>query len=239
MAGNTGSVSETPTMSVTDDDSTTTTLQGETPGVGETPAQETTEQPIQQTKPRQKAVAKKAAPAQTVESTETDADEAEPDVDELVYENWLSKQPGEIQELVTRQQRALRDALVDERSRRKQLSAAVKSLEAKTTGNQDVQAELAAMRGQLVDAQQRTQFYESAPSDVANPRLAFIAAREIGAISEKGERVDWDLIRREMPELFRKVSIPTANAGAGAKQDGAAGTSMNDFIRTALSRQRG
>ena len=129
--------------------------------------------------------------------------------------------------------------LVDERSRRKQLSASVKSLEAKTTGNHDVQAELSAMRGQLVDAQQRTQFYESAPSDVANPRLAFIAAREIGAISEKGERVDWDLIRREMPELFRKVSIPTANAGAGAKQDGAAGTSMNDFIRTALSRQRG
>ncbi len=238
MAGNTGSVSETPTMSVTDDDSTTTTLQGETPGAGETPTQETTEQSVPQTKPRQKAVAKKAAPAPTVDN-QNDAEEAEPDVDELVYENWLSKQPGEIQELVTRQQRALRDALVDERSRRKQLSASVKALEAKTTGNQDVQSELAAMRGQLVDAQQRTQFYESAPSDVANPRLAFIAAREIGAISEKGERVDWDLIRREMPELFRKVSIPTANAGAGAKQDGAAGTSMNDFIRTALSRQRG
>ena len=239
MAGNTGSVGETPMMSETDSDSTTTTLQGETPGAGETPTQETTEQSVQQTKPRQKPVAKKAAVAQTVADTDSETEEAEPDVDELVYENWLNKQPGEIQELVTRQQRALRDALVDERSRRKQLSASVKSLEAKTTGNAEVQAELAAMRGQLKDAQQRTQFYESAPSDVANPRLAFIAAKEIGAISEKGERVDWDQMRKEMPELFRKVSIPTANAGAGAKQDGAAGTSMNDFIRTALTRQRG
>ena len=238
MAGNAGSVGETPTMSETDSDSGKTP-QGETPGVGETPTQEATEQLEQPTKPRQKPVARKAAPAPTVVNSDSDSDEAEPDVDELVYENWLSKQPGEIQELVTRQQRALRDALVDERSRRKQLAASVKTLEAKTTGNSEVQAELAAMRGQLVDAQQRTQFYESAPSDVANPRLAFIAAKEIGAISNKGEKVDWDMIRREMPELFRRVVIPPANAGAGAKQDGAAGTSMNDFIRTALSRQRG
>lgn len=238
MAGTTGSVGETPTMSETDNDSTTTTPQGEMPGTSETPVLEAAEQQ-EQPKARAKPVAKKAVTTPAPAEKSPEPEDSEPDVDELVYENWLSKQPEEIQELITRQQRALREALVDERSRRKQLASAVKSLEAKTTGDQDIQAELAAIRGQLTEAQQRTQFYESAPPDIVNPRLAFIAAREIGAISNKGERVDWDLLRRDMPELFRKIQIPPANAGAGARQDGAAGTSMNDFIRTALSRQRG
>lgn len=170
------------------------------------------------------------------DSEEGEGDESQANVDELVFDNWLSKQPVEVQELVARQQRALRDALVEERQQRKTLSKQIGALAKKAEGNAAATKELNQVKATLEDATRKANFFMSVPTDCANPKLAFAAAQLNGYLNSKGE-ADWDAIRREVPELFRRVTVPSANAGAGAKQAGAnTEQSMNAFIRAALGR---
>lgn len=218
---------ETPVMDeMSQDDASETTPQGETPATDVKSAKSP------------KATAKSdAQPAATTEDSDEDGEGVDQaDVDELIFDNWLGKQPVQVQELVTRQQKALRDALVDERNQRKQLSKQIGALQKKAEGNAEATKELRTLRATLEEAQRRAKFYESLPGDLTNPKLAFAAAQMNGWVGSNGQ-TDWDAMRKEMPELFRRITVPTANAGAGAKQSGASTEpSMNAFIRAALGR---
>jgi hypothetical protein len=185
----------------------------------------------------------KAAPAQpaeppAAEETDGEDDAEEPDVDELIYDNWVGKQPVQVQEMLERQQKALRSALVDERTQRKSLTKQLKTLEVKASTQEVTAEELGKLRATLQEAQRQAHFYESLPGDVSNPRLAFIAAKDMGLITDGG-KVNWDGLREQAPQLFvqAKIPVPPANAGTGAKQDGAAKeTNMNQIIRNMTGR---
>ena len=222
---------ETPVMDEMSNSDASENPQGETPATDVTSA-----------KSQKGSNAKRdAQPTATNEDAE-DGDDGEDgfsaaDVDELVFDNWLNKQPVQVQELVARQQKALRDALVDERNQRKQLTKQIGALQKKTEGNAVTAKELRELRSTLEETQRRARFYESLPGDLTNPKLAFAAAQMNGWLGNNGQ-ADRDTIRREMPELFRRITVPTANAGAGAKQSGTqTEPSMNAFIRAALGRE--
>lgn len=191
------------------------------------------------------ALRQSSARQQSKQTTEEDSDGGDGDgdgdqtdnADEMVFDTWIAKQPAEVQELVTRQQKALRDALVEERQQRKTLSKQVGALSKKAEGNATATRELNELKATLVETQRRATFYESVPTDCANPKLAFAAAQMNGLIDKNGE-TDWTSIRQQMPELFKRITVPSANAGAGAKQTGAdTEKSMNAFIRAALGRE--
>lgn len=180
----------------------------------------------------------KAAPAQPAEPAveQTDEEDAEPDVDELIYASWVSKQPVEVQEMLERQQKALRSALVDERTQRRSLHKQVKALEVKASTSTVTAEEVARLQGTLKEAQRQAKFYENLPGDCANPKLAFLAAKDMGFMTEGGT-VNWDGLREQAPQLFARIVVPSANAGTGAKQGGATGeANMNAIIRTMTGR---
>lgn len=218
---------ETPVMDeMSNSDAPEGTPQGETPATDVTSAKS------------QKATAKRdAQPPATEDSEDEGYDGDQADVDELIFDNWLSKQPVEVQELVARQQKALRDALVDERNQRKQLNKQVGALQKRASDSVVNAKELRELKATLEETQKRARFYESLPTDLTNPKLAFAAAQMNGWLGNNGQ-ADWETMRREMPELFRRITVPTANAGAGAKQSGTqTEPSMNAFIRAALGRE--
>ncbi len=195
-----------------------------------------------QQKPAARKAAPKAAAAQQEPTEDSDGEEngggeGDEGVDALVYDNWVLKQPVEVQELLTRRQQALRDALVDERKQRKELSRQVQALGRKLEGNTTTTKEIQDLKSTLRDTALRASFYESVPADITNAKLAFSAARESGLIDGNG-RVEWAEMRTQYPELFRRATVPTGNAGTGAKQQGAdTEKSMNAFIRAALGRE--
>lgn len=216
------------------------------PQAGATPAAGVKSVDGKQTKSNRKAPAKGKVTAEAQASEEShsgqeggegEGDEDAPDVDELVYDNWLGKQPVEVQELITRQQKALRAALVDEREQRKAQKQQLTALTRKLEGNTAATRELDQLKANLKESNRRAKFYESAPTDLTNPRLAYAAAQLNSLLGDTGD-VDWDEMRGNMPELFRKVQVPKADAGSGSKQDGASTEkSMNSFIRAALGRE--
>ena len=62
-------------------------------------------------------------------------------------------------------------------------------------------------------------------------------SEDYGLIDTKTGEADLTKLRQVAPELFVVKTIPTANAGNGAKQPGASdGSSMNAFIRAAAGR---
>ena len=97
--------------------------------------------------------------------------------------------------------------------------------------------QLEKLTGDMGKLDQKAQFYEDAHgADVANLKLAWIAAQEYGLIGKDG-KVDFDQLREQAPELFKKKApAPPGNAGAGAHQSGATQPTMNSFIRRAAGR---
>lgn len=221
---------ETPVVDEMSNDDASENPQGETPAADVTSAKS----------PKGSNAKRDAQPAPATEDTEDDSEDGDidqADVDELIFDNWLNKQPVQVQELVARQQKALRDALVDERNQRKQLTKQIGALQKKAETGAVNGKELRELRQTLEETQRKAKFYESLPSDLTNPKLAYAAADMNGWLGNNGA-ADWDTIRKEMPELFRRITVPTANAGAGAKQAGTqTEPSMNAFIRAALGRE--
>ncbi len=69
------------------------------------------------------------------------------------------------------------------------------------------------------ESAQRTAFYESAPADVTSRRLAYLAAKDAGAIDADGKG-DWPAIRKAYPDLFR-TAPPKSPAPVGNPMEAA------------------
>jgi hypothetical protein len=113
----------------------------------------------------------------------------------------------------------------------KELGALAKTAEAGST----LKTELDKMQAAIAKRDAELDFYKSAPDDVVNLRLAWLAATDLQLIDEKDNSVDWKALRTAQPLLFRKTA--STNAGAGATQNGQGSVDMNALIRGSAGRR--
>lgn len=158
-------------------------------------------------------------------------------------QNWdeiLATLPEGQQELYNQHVHGLRNALESERSQRSDLARQLREATSQLEEGSEARQSLEELSGQLEVAEQRTAFYEDAlrpEVGCRNPRLAFVAAQEIGAFDRRGNP-NWDQIKKAFPELFAqpRQSAPPAGAGAGTNTQPTSPFDMNQAIREAAGR---
>lgn len=138
--------------------------------------------------------------------------------------------------MYTEHTQGLRSALDDERKQRKTLSKQLRDATAELEEGSQARDALEALQANLDEAEARADFAEDAVKEgITNPRLAWLAAQQIDAFDRRGN-VDWTELKAQFPELFRKPTVPAANAGAGTSTPPKTGASMNQLIRQASGR---
>ena len=154
------------------------------------------------------------------------------------WEAVLEGLPEDVRTLYDEHVKGLKNALKSERDQRKaladQLRDAMKDLEE----GSKAQKALESFTQKLEAAEQRAAFFEEAARPeigCTNPRLAYLAAQEIEAFDRRGNP-NWDVLKKQFPELFGKTRTPSANAGAGAGGQTPKGGDMNAFIRRSAGR---
>lgn len=150
------------------------------------------------------------------------------------FDSWFESQPEEIKGLIDSNVSGLKSALDSERNERKSLAKQLSELKGKAEKGSELEQQLTTLSAQLESQAAKAAFYESAPADVANMKLAWMAAQD-GHTDKRGN-VDWNSLRSAYPELFRKTVTPPANAGNGRGQEGGNQPNMNAFIRAAAGR---
>ena len=174
-----------------------------------------------------------AAPdAGQADGGQTDANSAAPPA---TFEEWLTGQNDDVRSLITGHIGKLQSALNDERAQRRTLAKQISDLSGRAEQGSQLRAQLEKLSSDFEEASRKTMFYESAPADVRNLRLAWLAANDAGLIDAQSGAVDFAELRRVAPELFLS-RLPSANAGAGSRQTGVARPGMNDFLRAATGR---
>lgn len=156
----------------------------------------------------------------------------------LTFDAWLGSQDDQIKGLIDTHVTGLKSALDSERNERKGLTRQLNELRGKAEKGSELETQLTQLSAQLESQSAKAQFYESAPGDVANMKLAWTAAQQDGLIRDG--KADWDGLRRSYPELFRSNSQaakpPAGNAGSGRGQQNGSLQNMNSFIRQAAGR---
>lgn len=148
----------------------------------------------------------------------------------LTYKEWLGKQDEHAKRLISENEAGLRSALETERKARKDTAKQLGELAAAAEEGSSLRAELDKLKTDFALREQQTRFYETAPPDVTNLRLAWLAAEDAKLVDKDGD-VDWKKLRAAAPELFRRPTIPASNAGNGSGQQGQGQLTMNDLIR--------
>lgn len=151
------------------------------------------------------------------------------------FDDWLKGQGEDVKGLVASHTGKLQNALQDERLQRKAMAKQVEELSKAAESGSQLKAQLDKISADMTQVSQKAAFYESAPADCTNVRLAFLAASDAGLLGSDG-KVDWGKLKAGAPELFRKV-VPAGNPGSGASTAAPGeGKSMNTFLRTASGR---
>lgn len=151
------------------------------------------------------------------------------------FEEWLTGQGDDAKSLVTGHIGKLQSALNDERTQRRALAKQIDDLSKQAEQGSQLRGQLEALSRDFEGASRKAAFYESAPAEVTNLRLAWLVANDAELIDKDG-RTNWAKLREAAPELFKRVT-PPANAGTGAKQTGVDdGRSMNAYLRAASGR---
>lgn len=151
------------------------------------------------------------------------------------FESWFETLGEPQKALVSEHTSKLKKALDSERDQLKPLKAKLSEAQAAAEKGSKLEADLTKLNDELGTWQRRAQFYEAAPTDLANARLAWLVATTDDLFNKKGEP-DWDEIRKRAPELFVAKKIPPGNAGSGngsGSSQLSPAQSMNAFIRQA------
>lgn len=156
------------------------------------------------------------------------------------WQAWLEGQPEEQRAVIARLHEAetqgLKSALKSEREARGGLEKQLREIGKQLDEGSEARKQLEAAASELQAAQQRVAFYENAPGDLVNPKLAWLAAQEIGAFDQRGN-VNWDAVKQAFPELFKKaVAVSAVNAGSGNAAPKP--FDMNSALREAAGRNR-
>lgn len=155
----------------------------------------------------------------------------------LVFESWITDQPGEVRSLLDGHERGLKSALESERETRKNLEKQIKDLVGKAEKGSEMERQLNELVQVQAQAEARAAFYEEAhAAGITNLKLAWIVVGNDGLIDGKG-RVNFGEMKTRYPELFTGTRAAPGNAGAGTNSLPTGKSTMNDFIRTASGRK--
>jgi hypothetical protein len=157
------------------------------------------------------------------------------------FDEWLKGQDEPLRKLYETHTAGLRSALQSEREARKtetgQLAKQLREAAAKAEAGSEHQKQLQETAAKLDATERRAEFYEESVRPeigCSNPKLAWLAAQEIGALDQKG-RTNWEALKTSFPELFR-VRVTPGNAGTGTGTPPPQANTMNDMIRKAAGR---
>lgn len=131
---------------------------------------------------------------------------AEPPATPQTWDSYLEGLSDDIKALYNTHTQGLRNTVQATRTERDALSQKLGEL-TKALGKdtpEEARRLLSEMQGGLETANRRATFYEQATSrevGCRNPKLAWLAAQESGAVNEKGE-VNWETLKQGYPELF-------------------------------------
>jgi hypothetical protein len=154
----------------------------------------------------------------------------------LEYEAWVKDQPKNIKDMLGKWEGGLKTALESERGSRKDLEKQLRDLAKKAEDGSDAQKKLVGMADQVSAADRRADFYEEAhKAGVSNIKLAFLVATEEDLFDSKN-RVNFDAMKKEYPELFGGKPVPEGNAGNGTEGAPQGVKDMNKLIRQAAGR---
>lgn len=155
------------------------------------------------------------------------------------FDAWLESQAPEIKGLYEAHTKGLRNALVAERSERDALAKQMREASGKLEAGSEAQKALQAIQAKYEALERRQSFTDEAVKPgigCTDARLAYLAALEIGAISDKG-KIDWDTLRQQFPALF-KSAVGNANAGTGTGAPPPVKVDMNQMLRRAAGRTK-
>lgn len=151
------------------------------------------------------------------------------------FEAILEKDP-KIKELYEQHTAALLNTVKATRDERDGLKGQVKDLLAKSEKGSENEKMLTEALQKLEATERRATFVEEAVKpgiDCRNPKAAYALAVTIDAFDKRGNP-DWNLLKKEAPELFGKQT-PPAHGGSGTEAPPEA-KSINDMIRRAAGR---
>ena len=151
------------------------------------------------------------------------------------FEAILEKDP-KIKELYEQHTAALLNTVKATREERDGLKNQVKELLAKSEKGSENEKALTETLLKLEATERRATFVEEAVKpgiDCRNPKAAYAYAVTVDAFDKKGNP-DWELLKREVPELFGRSS-PPAHGGSGTESPPQA-NDINSMIRRAAGR---
>lgn len=158
----------------------------------------------------------------------------------LTFDSWLETQDDNIKTLIGDHTSGLKSALQTERQQRTELAKALKDATKDLEEGSKARDALDGLSAKLDAHEQQLAFYETATAaGVTNLKLAWIAAREAGAIDKRGN-VNIETLKADYPELFKQKSPPITpgNGGNGAGGSGLPSMkNMDNFIRAATGRR--
>jgi hypothetical protein len=155
----------------------------------------------------------------------------------VTFDAWIASQDDSTKKLIDDHVAGLKVVLAEQKQRGAELSKQLKEAMKATEAGSEARKALDVMTAQLEAAEARAAFFEEAIKPEVrcnNPRLAYIAAQDSGAIDAKG-RIGWDSLKAQFPELFTQ-KVPPASAGAGTQAQPPKSGGMNQFIRQAAGR---
>jgi len=166
-------------------------------------------------------------------------DKAGEDSERVTWEGILEGLPAPAKAAYEEHTKGLKSALQSERDKGKDLAKKLKELSAKAEEGSELKSKIDSMSSELEAATTRAEFIlEAVKPEIGctNPELAWIVAEKAEAIDRRG-RVNWELLKKDFPELFGKKSPPKGGAGDGTGNSPPKGKDMNDWIRAAAGRR--
>ena len=182
---------------------------------------------------QQQQQTEQAQDAQTGETPEGGQDKTP-----VTFGDWYKTLGAEQQELIDGYTNSLKSAIKTERDAKTGYEKKIRDLVKQAESGSELRNELEKMANDVQVANAKAAFFDAAhAANVRNLRLAWLAAADAGLVDAKTGECDFAKLKNVAPELFAVKLQPTANAGSGAGQNGAAQPSMNDWLRASAGRR--
>lgn len=155
--------------------------------------------------------------------------------DQPSYKDWFTKQPEEVQTLITENESGLKSALTSEREARGDLEDKVRDLAKDAEKDSDLQKQLTTIADELKTVSDKADFYEVAhEAGVTNLKLAWLLVQSDEDLLDRKGNANFDTMKKSNPELFAKVAPkPKGNQGEGTGSESPTSEDMNVRIRKA------
>lgn len=151
------------------------------------------------------------------------------------FEEWYGTQDQTVKSVVDGHVVKLKNALESERERAGKLKGQLADLKKAVEKGSELEGQIGRLQEELTLTQRRSDFYEEAPADLENPRLAWMLATADNLFDEQGH-ADWEKIRKQAPQIFVTKKTPAGGAGAGRGSTTPA-ANMNTLIRQAAGKR--